>query len=86
MNEITQKEIAIYLEKADEALKVSRLNLLNNFFAASINRSYYAIFYAANALLATRKLARSKHSGVLSAFRQGFIKTGILSSGASFYR
>ena len=38
------------------------------------------IFYSANALLATKKLARSKHSGVLSAFRQHFIKTGLMPS------
>ena len=80
MDEITLKEVALYIENADEALSVAKLNLDNDFYAAAINRSYYAIFYAANALLATQKLARSKHSGVLSAFRQHFIKTGIVST------
>ena len=59
---------------------MAQLNLDNDFYAAAINRAYYAIFYAANAVLATRKLARSKHSGVLAAFRQHFIKTKLLSS------
>lgn len=78
MDDLARKEVALYIENADEALSVARLNLDNDFHAAAINRAYYAIFYAANALLATRKLARSKHSGVLSAFRQHFIKTGLL--------
>jgi len=67
MNETTLKEVALYIEHAEEALKVARLDLDNDFYTAAVNRAYYAIFYAANALLATRKLARSKHSGVLAA-------------------
>jgi uncharacterized protein (UPF0332 family) len=78
MDEVTLKEVALYLENADEALSVAQLNLDNDFYAAAINRAYYAIFYAANALLATQKLARSKHSGVLAVFRQHFIKTELL--------
>jgi uncharacterized protein (UPF0332 family) len=45
-------------------------------FAAS--RAYYAIFYLAEALLLSRGMAFSKHSGVISAFGQHFIKTGLL--------
>jgi uncharacterized protein (UPF0332 family) len=80
MDETTLKEVSLYIEHAEDALKVARLNLDNDFYAAAVNRAYYAIFYAANALLATKKLARSKHSGVLAAFRQHFIKTGLLSA------
>lgn len=78
MDEATLKEVKLYIENADESLSVAQLNLSNDFYPAAINRAYYAIFYAANAVLATKKLARSKHSGVLSAFRQNFIKTGVL--------
>ncbi len=78
MDETTLREVALYIEHAEDALKVARLDLDNDFYAAAVNRAYYAIFYAANALLATRKLARSKHSGVLAAFRQHFIKSGLL--------
>lgn len=80
MDEATHNEVALYIENAEESLSVAQLNLDNDFYAAAINRAYYAIFYAANALLATRKLARSKHSGVIAAFRQSFIKSGLLSS------
>lgn len=78
MDETTLKEVALYIEHAEDALKVARLDLDNDFYTAAVNRAYYAIFYAANALLATKKLARSKHSGVLAAFRQHFVKTGLL--------
>jgi uncharacterized protein (UPF0332 family) len=78
MEEATLKEVFLYIEHAEDALKVARLDLDNDFYSAAVNRAYYAIFYAANALLATKKLARSKHSGVLAAFRQHFIKTGLL--------
>jgi len=80
MDEATLKEVTLYIENANESLSVAQLNLENDFYAAAINRAYYAIFYSANALLATKKLARSKHSGVLSAFRQHFVKSGLLPS------
>jgi uncharacterized protein (UPF0332 family) len=80
MDDTTYTEVALYIKYARESLSVARLNLDNDFYAASINRSYYAIFYAANALLSTKKHPRSKHSGVLAGFRQYFVKTGLVSS------
>ena len=79
MEEPTWKEVALYIENAHESLSVAKLNLDNDFYAAAINRAYYAIFYAANALLVTKNLSRSKHTGVLAAFRQHFVKTGLVS-------
>ena len=71
MVDVARKEVALYIENAKEALRAAQLNLDNDFYTTAVNRAYYAIFYAANAfLLATKKLARSKHSGVLAAFRQ----------------
>ncbi len=80
MDEATRKEVALYIENAQESMQVAQLNLNNDFYSAAINRAYYAIFYAANACLATKKLSRSKHSGVLAVFRQHFIKTEVLPS------
>ncbi|MBM3145440.1 MAG: HEPN domain-containing protein [Chloroflexi bacterium] len=51
---------------------VAQLMLDNGLYASAVNRAYYAVFYAANALLATKRLARSKNSGVMSAFREHF--------------
>lgn len=74
----THKEVVLYMENAYESLSAARSNLDNDFYSAAINRAYYAIFYAANAMLATKKLNRSKHSGVLAAFRQHFVRTKII--------
>lgn len=42
------------------------------------NRSYYGIFHAIRAVLALEGKDFAKHSGVISFFRQNYIKTGIL--------
>ncbi|HIQ06047.1 MAG TPA: HEPN domain-containing protein, partial [Anaerolineae bacterium] len=63
---------------AQEALEGAQHNLDGGYFSIAANRAYYAFFYAASALLLTRDLTRSKHSGVLSAFRQHFVKPGLI--------
>jgi uncharacterized protein (UPF0332 family) len=73
-----KREIRLYIENAREMLAAAKVNLENDFYASSVNRAYYAVFYAANALLATLGEARSKHTGVIGVFRQRFIKTGEL--------
>ena len=64
--------IARYIDRAHAA----QVNLDNGLYETAINRAYYAVFYASSALLLTRDISRSKHSGVLAAFRQQFVKTG----------
>jgi len=73
-----RREVALYMERAHQTLEVAAHNLDDGFYAAAVNRAYYAIFYAANATLATQKPARGKHSGVISAFRERFVKTGLI--------
>jgi uncharacterized protein (UPF0332 family) len=46
---------------------------------SAVNRFYYAAFYATRALLATKGLDSSKHSGVISLFHQYFVKPGTFS-------
>lgn len=62
-------EIKLYLEAAHESLAAAKLNLENDFYSVAANQIYYAVFYAATALLKTKSLSFSKHSAVLSAFR-----------------
>lgn len=73
-----RREVELYMERAHETLAVAAHNLEDGFYAASVNRAYYAIFYAANAMLSTEGLARSKHSGVISTFRERFVKPGLI--------
>lgn len=67
-----------YMEAAREMLDVARENLGNNHINSACNRAYYAVFYAASALLFSKGKTFGKHSAVLAAFRQDFIKTGEL--------
>ena len=73
-----RNEAALYVEHARQMLQVADHNLADGFYASAINRAYYAIFYAANALLATQGLSRSKHSAVIATFRQHFVKPGLI--------
>ena len=75
---VQRDEVALYVEHAQQMLQVAKHNLADGFYASAINRAYYAIFYAANALLATKGLSRSKHSAVIATFRQHFVKPGLI--------
>ncbi len=56
---------------------------LKNAIMDSVSRSYYAIFTAARALLAAKRLDSSKHSGVIALFNQHFVKSGEVRKEAS---
>ena len=74
-----QREYVVkYLARARQALSAGELALTHGDYITTVNRAYYAVFYTANALLSTKGLERSKHSGVIAAFRQHFIKTGLI--------
>ena len=68
----------LYMRNAQEMLDVARENLNNGHNNSACNRAYYGIFYAASALLFSKGKTYGKHSAVLAAFRQYFIKTGEL--------
>jgi len=70
--------LRLYIENAHEVLDVARLNLSNDYYGSACNRAYYAVFYAASALLFAKGMSYGKHSAVISAFRQHFIKTSEL--------
>lgn len=72
-------ELAQYrLNKAKENLKESEDALKREQFSLSINRSYYAMFSSARAILALEEKDSSKHSGVISLFNQYMVKTGMV--------
>jgi uncharacterized protein (UPF0332 family) len=68
----------LYLNRAHQDLQAVLSILDQGFYNIAISRAYYAMFYAATALLASKGVARSKHSGVISAFSEYFVKTGLL--------
>lgn len=65
-----------WFEQAEQALNSSRRNLDID-LKTSLNRSYYAILYAAKALLAANGLDAHSHQGLFIVFNREYIKTGI---------
>lgn len=71
------KELCQYrFEQAEQALNSSRRNLDID-LKTSLNRSYYAILYAAKTLLAANGLDARSHQGLFIVFNREYIKTGI---------
>ena len=76
-----QLDLSAYrLEKAKDDLETADLNLGNNKFSQSVNRSYYAMFHAARALLALDEFDSKKHTGIISFFNRHYIKPGKIES------
>lgn len=68
--------VSYRLEQADESLQAATILIEKKLLRPSINRSYYAMYYAVLALLATEKKETSKHSGVISLFDKEFVRKG----------
>jgi uncharacterized protein (UPF0332 family) len=68
------------IARANDALSDANLLMEQRHFTGALNRLYYAAFYAARALLATKTLDSSRHSGVISLFQEHFVKTGLIST------
>jgi uncharacterized protein (UPF0332 family) len=66
------------IEQAEESIKDTNILLDSGGSLRSvINRSYYAMFYAALALIAAKGTGSSKHSGVISIFDREYVKTNV---------
>lgn len=76
MDEATKNLIQYRLEKADEELKLAKKLFEDNYFAKSLNCSYYAMFHATRALLTIKKVDSKKHSGLIRMFNISFINNG----------
>lgn len=74
---MSRTNLAMYrMEKAKEILIEAKDNLAQKHYGLSVNRSYYAMFTSARALLALKEMDSSKHSGVIAMFNQYIIKAG----------
>jgi len=71
------KEINSLIERAKRYLKSAEILLEEGDYESSVSRTYYAMFYSAQAMLLTKNLSFSSHKGVISAFGEHFVKTGI---------
>jgi uncharacterized protein len=66
------------MEKSKEAIKAAEILLKSEMLSFSMNRVYYSMFYAVQALLAVDGVSFSKHGQVKGYFNRELIKTMIL--------
>jgi uncharacterized protein (UPF0332 family) len=79
ISENTKTLIRYRMSQAEESLTDAEILIQAQRTPRSIiNRCYYAMFYAALALLQTTGKASSKHTGVISLFDTEFILKGVL--------
>jgi uncharacterized protein (UPF0332 family) len=71
-------EIQRYIDKAEHALKVAEGLLKAGHPSDAASKTYYAMFYAAQALLKSEGIEVTKHSAVESALGHHFAKPGRL--------
>jgi uncharacterized protein len=63
------------VNRAYESIEEAKLLLENGHLHSSVNRLYYACFYAVSGLLLTEGLSSAKHSGTMALFELHWIKT-----------
>ena len=70
-----KKEQQQLLNKAIESLEAAKLLFKDNYYEFCVSRTYYTMFYIAQAFLLEQDLSFSKHSAVISSFGKEFILT-----------
>ncbi len=79
LDEQSRQSLVKYrLQRADETLEEAALLAKEGYFNATINRLYYACFYAALALMVANEISTSSHSGVKTMLSLHFVSTGLL--------
>ncbi|MDK2864888.1 MAG: hypothetical protein PWP37_1080 [Thermotogota bacterium] len=71
------KEIRDLIEKAEKFLITAEHAQNMGDYDSCVSRTYYAMFFMAEAVLLTKNLSASSHKGVMSLFGEHFVKTGI---------
>lgn len=66
-------EVMKLIEKADHALEVAKALFKQGYSPDSASKTYYAMFYAAQALLKSEEIEVTKHSAVESALGYYFV-------------
>lgn len=75
----TKALVSYRMDLSSEAIQAAEIMLQKGMLTFSMNRIYYAMFYAVQALIAQEGLSFSKHGQVKGYFNRQFIKTGIFS-------
>lgn len=63
------------LSQAEDSIKVAQMSYDNALFKDSINRSYYAAFYAIKAVLALEEIDFKRHKDAIGYFNKTYVAT-----------
>jgi uncharacterized protein (UPF0332 family) len=77
MSESKKKAVRERMKQAHETLEEAEALFGQDYWRGTINRAYYAMFYAVLALAADRGAVVSKHTHAIAFLDKEFIKTGI---------
>lgn len=69
--------ISYRMERSRESVRAAKMMLDKDMLIFSMNRVYFSMFYAVQALLALHGVSFSKHGQVKGYFNRALIKTGI---------
>jgi uncharacterized protein len=75
-NEERTEYVLYRLESARKTYDAARVLADNGFWNSAVNRLYYALFYAVNALLVSNNIQTKSHSATKTQFSLLFVKTG----------
>lgn len=71
-----QRDLCIYrISQAKDSLEVADLTFERGLYKDSINRSYYAAFYAIKAVLALEEVDFKRHKDVMGYFNKTYVAT-----------
>jgi uncharacterized protein (UPF0332 family) len=74
---MTSAQQALIL-KAQRSIEAAQSLIGQGFYDFAVSRTYYAMFYVAEALLDREGLSFSSHAAVISAFGQHLVRNGIV--------
>lgn len=63
------------LSQAEDSIKVAQMSFDNGLYKDSINRSYYAAFYAVKAVLALEEVDFKRHKDAIGYFNKTYVAT-----------
>lgn len=80
MTSAHSEEISANLGRSEESIRAAEELASSGYYDFAASRAYYAAFYAATALLLSEELEFRRHSGVIAAVHQRFVKADKLDS------
>jgi len=72
------KEITLLFHKSYEKLSVAEELHKNGHYEDAVSRSYYALYYAAKALLSSKGIITKTHKGLITQISDHYVNNGLV--------